>query len=335
MKSPIKIDPIKVNEVRPVFMKAAAKDPAKDLISAIVAERPDLKDFNFVSPRGGALAYTYLVGREVFKALKAEGHESLETEIAILKSLSDVPEVPVVTTEGQFAHFFGMTRMPGVPMSAILWNMTEKQKHDAYFSLGSIKLACEQAFRRQPCDIQPRYNSYAPAKTYFNSPHVYNEIKKMDENLALLLEDYFARCDTRGPVLFHCDLNSGNVIVDGLDRKVTGLIDWGLSKSAPTPEVEFAWMLDGCQADVGLCNAFYDGYAAGQGDMVNKTDPILWRGVEAINQLFGDHERESAADFDQNVKDFRAAMMLAVDKMPGRWPYPTICGERLRQVPSI
>lgn len=111
----------------PVFAREAANDEGSsrnDLVDAILRERPDLKGEMVYIPEQGKEAHTIFIGDEVFKApCESKAHypatliHFMDQEVDILKRLEGkgLP-VPRVTYEGKDAAFYGMTRLPGIPL---------------------------------------------------------------------------------------------------------------------------------------------------------------------------------------------------------------------------
>lgn len=108
------------------FARSATKEDgsANDFVDTILRERPDLKGEMVYVPSQGAEGYTVFIGNEIFKGPRATRAYNLATniyfmdqEVDFLKRLEgkDLP-VPRVTYLGKDAAFYGMTRVPGVPL---------------------------------------------------------------------------------------------------------------------------------------------------------------------------------------------------------------------------
>ena len=107
--------------IRKAFKRAAIKPEGTsgvDFVEAILRERPDLRGQPVSFPTFGAVAHTVFIGNEVFKGPKEDwGIPGFDREYKVLQKLDGkgLP-VPKVTCVGKEFIFFGMTRMPGVPL---------------------------------------------------------------------------------------------------------------------------------------------------------------------------------------------------------------------------
>ncbi len=125
-------------EIMKAFARAAAKregSSGNDFLEWILCERPDLKDkidageLTAYFPRQGMAGHTVIIGDEVFKGpARKELIKKFDEEPYLLKRLeqSDLP-VPRVTCTGKDTVFFGMTRLPGVPLG---YNVETRLTHE-------------------------------------------------------------------------------------------------------------------------------------------------------------------------------------------------------------
>ena len=115
------------------FTRSAAKPKGwsgNDFHEAVIAERPDLQGQTAYIAGRGAFGFAIFIGGEVFKMpLSRDTLAYFDREIETLRKLEGkgLP-VPRVTCVGEKAHFFGMTRMPGVRLTLIAQKMTRDEK---------------------------------------------------------------------------------------------------------------------------------------------------------------------------------------------------------------
>ncbi|MDD9900109.1 MAG: hypothetical protein OXT65_03950, partial [Alphaproteobacteria bacterium] len=103
------------------FSRVTGKETGKGanaLIDAILEERPDLRDQMVYVPAQGKMAYTIIIGDEVFKAPKSGSSRALasfQREHEILAGMQGkVSGVPQLLCTGKKTCFYSMTRIPGV-----------------------------------------------------------------------------------------------------------------------------------------------------------------------------------------------------------------------------
>lgn len=107
----------------------------EELLNAVLAERPDLCSVPVSFPPQGMVGCTVRIGDEIFKTplVKGEGlFSSFNKDIENLQRLqgAGLSVVPRLTCLGKHFPFYGMTRMPGVPLSDSLPNMTGQEKEN-------------------------------------------------------------------------------------------------------------------------------------------------------------------------------------------------------------
>jgi len=96
-------------------------DWKKEFAQKVLRERPDLRGKPIVAPSDFKV-HVLMIGRELFKSAYAD------QEVKTLQQLEGSGlSVPKVTCIGQHSRFFGMTRVPGVP----LWPVPRKLEHSA------------------------------------------------------------------------------------------------------------------------------------------------------------------------------------------------------------
>lgn len=105
------------------FNRAAEKPEASstNFVEAILDERPDLNGQPVYVPSQGQFGYTVFIGDEVFKGPNSPiTAQVFDAEPAILQELAGkgLP-VPEVTTTGRKTIFYGMTRLPGIPLESV------------------------------------------------------------------------------------------------------------------------------------------------------------------------------------------------------------------------
>lgn len=106
----------------------------KSIIKTLIKERPDLKGKEVTLPKQGMMAITVIIGREVFKKPKYPNIPILRhkyNDVSFLNTLKDkgLEFVPKLTYTNSNTGIFGMTKMPGEPLTNYIHKLTQKEKH--------------------------------------------------------------------------------------------------------------------------------------------------------------------------------------------------------------
>lgn len=234
---------------KPAFAKSAARNldnSPMDLLSAIVAERPDLGTEMVMIPHFGSSSYTLMFTNEVFKGPKTSNKISdFEQECRVLQHLQrrGLP-VPALTSVGADAHFYGMARMAGVAMGrgrmTVLPNAQQQAlaKDIANFADGLAKafsVSDMQAVFNAPIDVL-----LTPEKiiTALNNDAVQAVVGDKIGQVCEMMQEYIQRMKTTQPVVVYSDFNPGNILVDPDTSKLSAIVDFGIVSPA-LPEAGF------------------------------------------------------------------------------------------------
>lgn len=219
------------------FSKAAGKQSASsmDMLSLILSERPDLKGKMVYSPEQGNNAWTLIVGDEVFKAPRHEKQlEEFGREVRILREAAGqgLP-VPEVTYVGKHKHFFGMKRVPGVTL--VPEYLTEQELERLACDLADFKVRMENSFPVQK-PVSPDRVRGRDALGLFDVARVRQILQRpsvMEKTAACRLfheamEPYLKKAEGRH-VMIHGDLRPENIMIDPETKKLTAVIDLGVT----------------------------------------------------------------------------------------------------------
>lgn len=162
------------------------------LLETILQERPDLRGQQTYFPEQGVRSRAVIIGDEVFKAARLAGDAgAFKREIDILSAVQELDTpLPKLTTVGRDNGFYGMERVKGVSVDAVLPQMTDREQDELGKQIAefSVRLA-----RGLPVD---------------------------------------SAC-----LLAHLDMHPGNVFVDPISKKLTGIIDAGGIEPIPNHAV--------------------------------------------------------------------------------------------------
>ena len=253
---------------KPAFNKSAAKDAANsstDLLSAIVAERPDLGAEMVMVPHFGCSSHTLMFTNEVFKGPKsADKILAFEQECRVLQHLQGqgLP-IPEITSVGADAHFYGMNRMAGMALGrGRMTVMPNGQKQELAKDIANFADSMAKAFSAS--DMQAIFDvrtnvSLTPEKIIaaLNTDSVQSMLGDKINSVCDLMQEYIERLKTTKPVAVYSDFNAGNILIDADTNKLAAIIDFGIVH--PTvPEAGFIslkWSY-GAEFVIAMCDEY-------------------------------------------------------------------------------
>lgn len=224
---------------KPAFAKSAAKDrdnSPMDLLSAIVAERPDLGHDMVMIPHYGRSSHTLMFTNEVFKGPKTPDKiAEFEQECRVLQHLQGrgLP-VPALTSVGEAAHFYGMNRMAGVSLGrGHMTVMPNGEKQALAKDIASFADGLARAF--SVTDMQAVFNApidvfLTPEKIIaaLNNDSVQTVVGDKIGSVCEMMQEYIERIKTTKPVVVYSDFNAGNILIDADTSKLNAIIDFGI-----------------------------------------------------------------------------------------------------------
>ena len=210
-------------------------------LDSIYTERPDLKTVAVTYPkRSGRRCHTVFLGNEVFKT-PIKGEQELSAFELEYKTLCHIYKSscvvsPRITHIGQKYPFYGMEKLPGVPLWKTLESFDQKQMDQLCDDIAEFIYGMQSAFSQD--DIKklgiPEYEWIIP----------FEKVIEALENgqIRLTLEKYglYKKCifafsqyeralfaSTKTLIVGHGDLLPGNMLADPLTKRLTGIIDPG------------------------------------------------------------------------------------------------------------
>jgi aminoglycoside phosphotransferase (APT) family kinase protein len=242
------------------FARAAHKAQQMDndtFLEAILEERQDLKKkvkrgkLEPDVPGRGYSAYTVILGDEVFKTAQADGWRDVEMKDLVLgiereRNLLQYLQgkglpVPEVTYTGKNLLFYGMTKLPGELLTRYDVEglpADDKQalaKQLAGFCAGLANAVPQGAAHALGLDVSPAERRFDPESIVakFADPRARETFGDKYDFFKDAIEKYIERHNTLyadgQKYLMHCDLKEGNILWDEDAKKLTGVIDFGLS----------------------------------------------------------------------------------------------------------
>ncbi len=288
-------------------MKRAQSMNSNAFLDAILEERPDLKEkvksgaIKAVFPGQGFSAHTAIVGDEVFKTAKCYPWPGIETkdlilgierEHDLLQYLQDAElPMPKLTYTGRKLSFFGMTRLQGAVLSS--WDVESLAPDDKRQLAKDIATFCADLANAVPADDAVKMHlDVSPAEVMFDAKQVRAE---MDSPCARALfgarYDFFKKAvddyidyreknpETAAKILMHCDLKEGNILWNPETKRLTGVIDFGLSHLTVV-ESGFKKLYEKYPAD--FTDMVLEEYAALQSIKITRQQVQTWACAEYV-----------------------------------------------------
>jgi serine/threonine protein kinase len=234
-------------------------------------------------------SHTIIFPDEVAKGPLEEGHiPLLEQECQVLQHLDD-PYFPKVTHIGEKASFFVMTRLPGVMLhEQVRNNMTEDQQEIFAKDIVGCTHRIAGGFTPEESERIVRHGRGPSFKSsdieeLLANPRVRDYLGEDLPRVASLARQYPGRTgSSTESVVFHADLNPGNILVDPASKKLTAVIDFGGVRCGP-PEEGLA-VLHRFFAPA-LMDKIYREYEAPGGRAINRSDVALCDMVQDLRYL--------------------------------------------------
>ncbi len=288
-------------------VKRAESMSSNAFLDAILEERPDLREkvksgaVKPVFPGQGFSAYTVIVGDEVFKTSQGYAWPGIETKDLILGierehdllqylQDSELP-MPKLTYTGRKLSFFGMTRLQGETLNR--WDVDGLAPDDKRQLAKDIATFCADLANAVPADDAVKMNLDAsPAEVMFDAKQLRAD---MDSARARKLfgerYDFFKKAvddyidyreknpATAEKVLMHCDLKDGNMLWNPETKRLTGVIDFGLSHLTSV-ESGFKKLYEKFPAD--FTDMVLEEYAALQSIKITRQQVQTWACAEYV-----------------------------------------------------
>lgn len=136
--------------LRHAFARASdSHAPYELFLKAILQERPELQGEMAYFPGQGRMAYTVIIGDEVFKSPASRFSETPAEAAASLRALEGAGlPVPRVTCVGKRYPFYAMTRLPGVILDSAVSALAPAQKEALAEDLTDFLFGMARAMRR-------------------------------------------------------------------------------------------------------------------------------------------------------------------------------------------
>lgn len=277
-----------------VFNKAGevVAEGAFALEQAIGRERPDVNGLLEFMPDQGKLGFVLHCEDEVFKGPRRRDQVMfVQQECRILKHLEGKGlSVPVVTTVGKHAVFFGMLKVPGLSLQrGWLESMTFADRDALAADLAQFMADFNRAFT----DEDEKNVLHVRLKVTPEADKVLACIK--DSRVQSLLGDNLEDCcrhvekfledlPKKPRVLMHHDLNPGNIMVDADTNKLTAVIDFGyVTRGIP----ECALMAPRFGMPAPFVEKLCEEYSNRSGNKVEYKDVLRFHAVVALVALSG------------------------------------------------
>lgn len=220
-----------------VFNKAGevVKDGGFALDDAIARERPDLASRLEFMPEQGRLGFVMHCEDEVFKAPRRKDQVMfVQQECRILQHLEGkgLP-VPVVTTVGKHAVFFGMLKIPGISLQrGWVETMTFTARDKLAADLTQFMVDFDRAFTpedeknvlRVHLKVTPSADKVLEV---IKDPRVQSALGNNLQDCCRHVEKFLEDLPHKKHVLMHHDLNCGNIMANPDTDELTGVIDFG------------------------------------------------------------------------------------------------------------
>jgi aminoglycoside phosphotransferase (APT) family kinase protein len=263
-------------------------------ISAILSERPDLKEKTVYTPPKGQSSHTVIIGDEVFKTARFDEKwtpeyfrymvEGLQREYEIVKRLSN-KGLPVseLVYEGKSFPFFSMTRVPGHPLEPKdVEKMTVKEKARLAKEIAAFNINVPRAL---PVNEAKKIGAGTPPLSDFSfeslqsaliDPVVqdclgdhYNFLSKA---VKIYIEKHQGKERESRKNFVHADLNPGNILYNPKTGKLH-FIDFGFSR-VTCPEEAFAGFYFSYSED--FVDMTLKEYSKLQPEQLTRKDMALW-----------------------------------------------------------
>ncbi len=310
-------------------------------IDAILEERPDLAGKMAYAPEQGVCAHTVFVGDEVFKTARSNDKwteerseyfmRGIEREHDILQRLNDrgMP-VPELTYEGKSFPFFGMTRLSGQRLTPEgLKEMPVKEKESLAKEIAALCVGISSAISPEEAknlgvDVPLPGISFTPQSLQeaLANPDVRKALGDNAEFFTQKVREYsdmhHERYAGRAPSFMHADLSPGNILYDPQTKKLSGFIDFGVSRVAFPDE------------GLGVfCMTYPDyfsrmvlkEYSHLQPVQVTREDVRLWECVYAVNRV-AEVAREKPEGWEQRMRNYADGMREAIASPPAASSLP-------------